>query len=63
MSWHYTAYRTRSMVKLKSLCVINHIAMMTYGGVDRDPTILSFEMVSFTSDRFNPDKEPQASSG
>jgi hypothetical protein len=33
MSWQYTAYRSRSTIKVKSLCVINHHAMKTHGGV------------------------------
>lgn len=51
------------MVNVKSLCVINHHAMKTYGGVDIDPRILSLEVVSFKSGRFTPGKVPLAPSG
>jgi hypothetical protein len=46
------------MVKVKFLCVINHLAMKTYGGVNIDPIIISLELASFTSGSFTPGKEP-----
>lgn len=49
MSWHYTAYRSRIMVKERSLCVIK-----THGGMDIDSRTLSLEVVSYKSGRFTP---------